>query len=249
MNTGLRRFLAQHGGSYLKRSLLWLGYRCGVNLPPVEGVEIDLPILKRWITTESPTILEIGCNDGTDTLRLAGLFQHPTIHCFEPERRAINRFREHIPEDHPHISLHEFALSDMDGEQSFFPSAGRDSELLPKGWDMSGSLRRPAEHMEIHEGIEFGPPVTVPTRRLDSWLREQNIDHIDFIWMDVQGAEQDVLKGAGEMLPQVDFIYTEYSQQEIYEGQLDLQKILNLLPEFIVERRLAGDVLLRNKQR
>ena len=41
--------------------------------------------------------------------------------------------------------------------------------------------------------------------------------------MDVQGAERDVLQGSNTMLSNIGYIYTEYSNEELYEGQLDLR--------------------------
>jgi hypothetical protein len=36
--------------------------------------------------------------------------------------------------------------------------------------------------------------------RLDDWLRESEIDHVDFMKLDVEGAEWAVLKGAPHLL-------------------------------------------------
>ena len=69
--------------------------------------------------------------------------------------------------------------------------------------------------------------------------------------MDVQGAEGDVIEGGREILKRTRYLYTEYSDKELYEGELTLQQILSTLPgEWKVlkkyERRNDGDVLLRN---
>lgn len=230
----------------IRNAMKRIGYRYGLCLPPVEGIALDLARLKRLIGKPNPTILEIGAHHGTDTLRMTELFPDATVHCFEPEQRAIRQFRQAIPPDHPQITLHECAVSDLDGEMQFYPSQGRQSEKRPEGWDDSGSLRPPKRHLEICKDISFGAPVTVQTRRLDSWLREHSIDHVDFIWMDVQGAEDQVLRGAGDMIPSIDLIFTEYSQKELYAGQFNLRQLVKLLPGFTIETRLANDVLFRN---
>src|ERR1700734_4400073 len=41
-----------------------------------------------------PVILEIGCNDGTDTLALLRVMPQASFHCFEPDARAIARFKK-----------------------------------------------------------------------------------------------------------------------------------------------------------
>ncbi|EGE56154.1 nodulation protein [Rhizobium etli CNPAF512] len=68
--------------------------------------------------------------------------------------------------------------------------------------------------------------------------------------MDVQGAEADVIAGGNQILMRTRYIYAEYSDHELYEGQLPLRAILELLPSFqvVVEypRGVEGDVLLKN---
>ncbi len=68
--------------------------------------------------------------------------------------------------------------------------------------------------------------------------------------MDVQGAEADVIAGGMQTVSNTRFIYTEYSDRELYEGQLSLRAILDLLPSFEVAahypRDVEGDVLLKN---
>lgn len=83
---------------------------------------------------------------------------------------------------------------------------------------------------------------------LDTWCYEEGVNFIDFIWADVQGAEADLIKGGHTALRQTRYLYTEYNNQEFYEGQASLRKILKLLPEFEVVSRYDNDVLLRNKR-
>ncbi|MFG3594247.1 FkbM family methyltransferase [Bradyrhizobium sp. RDI18] len=98
--------------------------------------------------------------------------------------------------------------------------------------------------------VRFDHPISVETRQLDDWCSEANLKHIDFIWMDVQGAESDVIAGGRHTLSNTRFVYTEYSDQELHEGQQSLQAILDLLPLFEVVTQyphgVEGDVLLRN---
>jgi len=45
----------------------------------------------------------------------------------------------------------------------------------------------------------------------------------------------------------VRYLFTEYSNDEQYEGQPRLERILELLPSFEVIRNDGSDVLLKNK--
>ena len=59
----------------------------------------------------------------------------------------------------------------------------------------------------------------VPGTRLDTWAKKNNIDCIDLIWMDLQGAEYLALKGLGDMIKNVRGICVELTTQEMYTGQ------------------------------
>jgi hypothetical protein len=83
--------------------------------------------------------------------------------------------------------------------------------------------------------------------QLDTWLASTNLDRIDFIWADVQGAEEDLILGAGRALQITRFFYTEYSNEEWYEGQINLSGLIEALPDFEVAALFPADVLFRRQ--
>jgi FkbM family methyltransferase len=228
-------------------------------LPPISYSKITAEIINECVGKSNPTILEIGCNDGTHTLWFNEMFEYPTIYCFEPDPRAIGRFKSKVGQ-RSNINLFEIALSDLNGTTTFYQSSFGNYEKLaeryssgllekmPEGWDLSGSIRKPKEHLEVHPGVSFEQAISVKTKTLDTWYEEHGIDIIDFIWMDVQGAELDVFRGGKNALSKTRFIYTEYNNQELYEGQANLKQLLRHLETFEVIILYKGDVLLRNKQ-
>ena len=65
--------------------------------------------------------------------------------------------------------------------------------------------------------------------------------------MDVQGAEHDVIAGAAKTLPKVRFLYSEFYQRPMYEGQKNLDDLLNMLPGFTLLAIYEGtNFLARN---
>ncbi len=89
------------------------------------------------------------------------------------------------------------------------------------------------------------------TRSLDSFCEENGIEHIDFLWMDVQGAEKEVFLGAKNMIGKIDYIYTEYHEEEMYEGATNLQTVSDLLPGYDLAQNwpytdvMGGDALFK----
>jgi 2-O-methyltransferase len=196
-----------------------------------------------------PTILEIGSNTGSDTLAFLRLMPEAKIYCFEPDPRAIACFKRNLGPYLDKVKLFEVAVSDRAGQIDFHTSSGGPEGFDdPEGWNMSGSIRRPKNHLTEYSWVKFDKVIPVSTCRLDDWCEENGVEHVDFIWMDVQGAEQDVIAGAPTILQKTRFLYTEYSNNELYEGQLSLKRLLALLPSFEVEARYPGDVLLRNRR-
>ena len=214
--------------------------------PPVTDSSITKEFICQLVSRPNPTILEIGCHHGSHTLWFLDIFDSPKIFCFEPDPRAALRFKQKIG-NRPEISFYEYAISSKNGETTFYMSSGRESELMPEDWDYSGSIRKPKNHLKVHPWCKFEKTMIVKTKTLDTWCREKAINRIDFIWMDVQGAEIDVIRGGRNALRNTRYLYTEYSNKELYQGQLSLKQLLKELVEFEVVVRYPDDILLKNK--
>jgi FkbM family methyltransferase len=177
------------------------------------------------------------------------------MHCFEPDARARERFLANVSDRK--VRLYSTAVGAKDGVTSFYPSKGMPAPLpkaeaealaarLPHEWDLSGSIHRPKNHLRFHPWCLFGSAIEVPIIKLDTWKRVCAINVIDFLWADVQGAEGDLIAGATETLNETRYFYTEYSNSEMYEGQVTLWQLQSLLPGFAVVKVFNEDVLLRN---
>jgi FkbM family methyltransferase len=213
-------------------------------LPPVNDGELSASQLRDLVGKDAPLILEIGANDGTHTKWFKDVFPDAIIHCFEPDARAAKVFRERLMNSKD-VHLHEIAVGAISGETQFYPSVG----FGERDWTASGSLHKPTGHIETHPNIGFSPPVRIPSLRLDDWCKQNGISKVDFIWMDVQGAELDVFSGAKETLLATRFLYTEYSIQELYQNQPSLRQILTCLHNFSTLIRFRNDILLRNNRK
>ena len=71
----------------------------------------------------------------------------------------------------------------------------------------------------FHPWLHFKKHLKVQTICVDSYVKKMKIDAIDFIHMDIQGAELKALQGARHILPRTGVIWVEVSDQSIYEGQ------------------------------
>jgi FkbM family methyltransferase len=215
------------------------------NLNEINISEGNLSVanIKNLINKEAPVILEIGANCGQTTIDFIENFPNALIHCFEPDPRAIRKFKATVNSKNVH--LHEIAIGNVDGAIIFHQSAGGES-IDPEGWDHSGSIRAPKAHLEMFPWVRFDTKIEVPVMRLDSWAKINNINNVDFIWADVQGAEEDLILGGIDTLMKTRFFYTEYYDNECYEGQLRLDQLYQLLNQYLILKKYDNDVLLEN---
>lgn len=217
----------------LKNALHWLkGKRPG---------GITFQEIRALVKKDDPVILEIGANDGTDTLRFAETFPAATIYAFEPDPRAANRWKSKVTA--ANVTLVETAIGNSNGTATFHQSDGNSDYAPETGWDLSGSIRAPKDHLVRHPDINFDRTIDVPIRTLDSWAEENSIGDIDFIWADVQGAENELIRGAMRTLSRTRYFYTEYNDREMYEGQWSLQEIAEHLKDHKLHTRWKNDVL------
>jgi len=197
--------------------------------------------IKKYINKNNPVIIEIGSNTGTTTSLFLKAFPEAKIYCFEPDPSLVLRFKNNI--NNKNVNLLEVAIGNTNGKTVFF----RSSAINPlEDRTQSGSIKKPKNHLLQHPDIVFDEQISVPVIKLDDWFKDQNIDVVDFIWADIQGAEEDLILGAKEVLKKTRYFYTEYSNLEDYDGQITLKKMCTLLDNFFIHRIFSYDVLMVN---
>jgi FkbM family methyltransferase len=93
-------------------------------------------------------------------------------------------------------------------------------------FDLSG-------HSDMYPGIEVTERLTLRSTTLSQELQRLDPDRLfDILVLDVQGAELNVLQGAGERLLQFKWIYAEASDFELYAGGC----LLSELQEWLLQR-------------
>jgi FkbM family methyltransferase len=200
---------------------------------------------------QNSVFFEIGSHFGLDTNEFLKITDN--LHCFEPDPRNIKMFK-HL---NLSVKLNEFAISNIDGQTQFYLSSGdvyeskygpTNQDIVNKNdWSLSSSIKKPKNHLNETPWVKFNSVISVETKRLDTYCKENNISKIDFIWMDVQGAELDVIIGMGEFKKNIRYLYSEYSDKELYENQPNKNEIINELGKnWVIIHDFGGDILLKN---
>lgn len=189
-------------------------------------------------------ILDIGSRDACQSLEFNRWFPNAKIYAFEPVPKNIEWCIENT-KNIENITIIPKAINSFNGKSKFYQvvngNVGASSFLLKSGHSRSN----PWEQQEIE----------VDCVRLDDWLRENNIEKVDLMWVDVQGIEREVFKSMTDYLWNVDGIATEIELQELYKNATMKPELDELLGENFVlveerpERRFTeADVVYVNKK-
>ncbi len=165
--------------------------------------------LLRDLIGPSAVLVEAGAHNGSDTAELARLFPDGHVHAFEPVVPLRSELSRRTAE-FTNVSIYPYALWSSSGTRSIFVSAGSS--------DGSSSLLEPKEHLEVHPGVVFETATEVATINLDDWSERYGIARVDLLWLDLQGAELEVLTSSPRVVGMAQVIYSEVNFRELYQG-------------------------------
>ena len=193
-----------------------------------------------------PVVLEIGAATGSDTDKIFNLLKPAEYFAFEPDPRNIAVFKSFPIVRSIGVQLIQCAVGSGNGVSNFHQSTGWNSHFNCEH-TLSGSLKSPKKHLTAFPHAEFKETITVRVIRLDDFIDLFSIPKIGFIWCDVQGAEDLVIQGGTEALSLTKYFFTEYYEEEMYEGQIGAEEIHRRLPgTWEVVHKWEADILFRN---
>lgn len=213
-------------------------------------------ITKLFNTNDKLTFFDIGACEGLSSVRYLSIFPNATINVFEPlpknfKKVLENKAKNGLDNFHPF----ELGLSSKKGEATFYVSSGKPpnkdtpSDNSSDFGNKSSSLYKPGKTKEVHPWLEFNESITIKTETLENFCTEHKIESIDFIHMDVQGAELMVLEGAANKITNINSVWLEVEKIELYENQALKEDIENFFTknDFICilnkVNHIAGDQL------
>jgi FkbM family methyltransferase len=166
-------------------------------------------------------ICDVGTRFLEQTHEMSHIFTDAEFHSFEPvpETNALARAkRESLdPQKRDRISVYEIALSDKTEMIPFYPVNDTGSEH-----NVGASSKY--KFVEGLNGSFFGKTwnqseIQVQAMTMDDWRKQYNVGPVDLIWIDAQGGELDVFRGATETLKDVKVILSEVGTASYYQGQ------------------------------
>ncbi|MFB6284672.1 MAG: FkbM family methyltransferase [Halobacteria archaeon] len=205
------------------------------------------------IDVSSPVIVDGGAHIGKTVNEFLDRFQDPTIHAFEPLHQHLNELESRFGSD-AKVTIHNKALGPENGKVPINVLNSTSSSSVYRPSNIKQDYREQAG--KNRESYEVRNTVEVPQVRLDDQL-----EHVDIMWLDLQGYELSALKGSENLLPKCSAILTEvefipyYKDQplfkEIHRFMVDKGFNLFFIYHGYIEpdgRLASGDVLYINEE-
>ena len=151
------------------------------------------------------------------------------IYGFEPNPISYKKTLQNI-QGINNVQIFPFALSNYVGWSTFYVSRanfGASSLYRDNFKDAAKSM--PHIFDQIQENHYKDYPIRVHVTTIDIWAKENHIPYIDYIWLDAEGAELGILKGATEYLKNVRAISIEVNFKEFRVGMAQFENVYEFL--------------------
>ena len=191
---------------------------------PFNNVVAVLYLVKPYLP-DNAIIIEAGAYDGGDTVYMSKFFSKSKIYAFEPVPKLYASLL-HKTQYSERIFPFQYALGDKNETVKFYVSAFNTNPEEPSA---SSSLLEPKEHLDYANYVVFNKTIDVEMLTLDSWAALNNVDHVDMLWLDMQGYELNMLKACPQILKTVKVIYTEVEFVEAYKDQYLYHDVVSYL--------------------
>lgn len=190
-----------------------------------EGFSDDNPetngeyFIAQQLISDGDIVFDVGANVGDWSDFVLKHKKNVKLYLFEPildiYEKLFSRFK-----GCPNVQIFPFAFNNIPEIKSFF--------YYKQNSGLSSLHRR---SLVVEQQLNLVPETfKIQTKTLDSFTKEMNIEHINFIKIDTEGNEYYILKGAEKLIEnqKIDFLQFEYGGTYL-ESHAKLEAVFNLL--------------------
>jgi FkbM family methyltransferase len=137
------------------------------------------------------------------------------------------------------------AVSQCEGSVTFYGS-----ETDGGATRGSGSIHAPTGHIEVFPDITFPEYLrtVVPSFSLDGIFDKEWLSKIDLLWVDIQGAERDMILGGSKALSHTRYLFMETEDRELYAGMALKSELLQMLNGWELIEDFGFNCFLKNER-
>lgn len=179
----------------------------------------DLVFLFNKLNRSPKVIFDCGANVGFVTYQFHKRFKSSSIYSFEPNP-SVFKILKKSTKSNKNVHVFNKGVGNEDILLSFYKNNNTGTS----------SFLEPNDFHKAHLARKF-QKIEIPTISINQFCKEQFIDKIDILKLDIEGFELNALKGCEEMLVKnkIDFIYTEVNLIPTYEGQCLIEEVISFL--------------------
>lgn len=198
-----------------------------------EEVFID-NLMRSFNDGSSRVVFDIGANIGEYTAMIKeksdGLNLDLHLHLFEPTQSCFKAIYDKFKND-TSIRLNNFGASNSNAEATIFYDK-----------EQSGLASLYQRNLDSYN-LELNLSERIKLKRLDSYIEENNIKHIDFVKIDIEGHELKAFEGFGKY---IDGDFIDYIQFEYGGANLDAHVSLMEIYSFFNNRGFNIAKIMQN---
>ena len=193
---------------FLSSTALGKGWGC-------ESINDEVKCCLSLLGKEPNYLIDIGAHRGEYTNCIFTKFPKVNAYLFEPSKYNYELLKKKY-KGKKNIIIENFALSNIAKKSILYSSEPG------VGWASLSNLNYD------HVGIKMEPAEEIFQKRFDEYWKEINI-HIDYMKIDVEGNELDVLLGIGEFIKNISLIQFEFGPANLQTKTcfLDFWKFFN----------------------
>lgn len=163
---------------------------------------------KQFIEQNATTIFDVGCRFDSVFSDFAGI-----VHYFEPNKQFLEKLKPLVKNREAYFN--NFGLSEKNEKLEYYN-------------EQQSFVHRKLTHPDTY--INWTKSI-FEVRRADEYIREKGIELIDFLKIDTEGFEFNVLKGFGDQIQKVKIIQFEYGGTYIDSGD-KLKDVIEYLARY-----------------
>ena len=172
-------------------------------------------VIRKFLSSENQVLFDVGANTGDWTKNALAVSKKNFIHAFEPCQATFEKLRSNnFPSN---VVLNNTALGSIQGEQEFF-NYGDGSTI--------NSLYR--RDLFSHAEKEI-----IKINTVDNYCENNSVNKIDFLKIDVEGNELEVLRGCQNMLQKENISVIQFEYGGTFaDAKIWLKDIFDFFKEF-----------------
>lgn len=184
----------------------------------------DVNWFSKYLKETPKLILEFGSYDGGDGVRYKTTFPDCKVISIEACPKRFSLIKE--LENKFSIEAHNYAVCDIDGQIEFFQVEDNNVTDNDLKCGSSGSINARTDfYKKKFPHINEKPSILVNSIRLDTFCQKNQIQNIDLVHCDVEGAEHRVVKGMGSMRPKLLWLEMHLGKKFYGENAYDAKEL------------------------